>query len=196
MKKQFLIFTVCLLALTQFASAQDYKFFVGGSVGFETSGNSEVDASRSSFEILPYAGYFVSEKMIVGLGLGYSGVKDADDSDNYTSTGLFNINPFARYRTSPSEKFGLYGEFGLNVGLGNSKIVVGGNDAGTGNTTNIGVYLGPGVDYAIADRWVINALWGALSYNNLSIKDVDGSSSNFAFGLNPRNIRFSLNYMF
>ncbi len=192
-----LIFGLAVVLICNQETMAQYKFFTGGRVSFASQGNSESDAKESSFTVLPYIGYSVNSNIIVGLATGYQGRKITTSNDNYTSGGSFVINPFARYRVAPSEKMGLYGELGTNISLGNSKTFVGGNQQGdTANLTSIEVYVGPGLDYAFADRWVINALWGALSYRTTSIKDVDGSDNRFGLNLNPASLNFSLNYLF
>ena len=188
----------CLLSIfaTEKLSAQ-YNFFTGGTVGFNSVSASESDAINNSFTIVPYIGYIVNDNVIAGLGIGYAGSKQGGNDDNYDATGSFVINPFARYRVTPSKQMGFYGELGLRVNLNSDKVFSGGEQVGeTGNSTDFGLYLGPGIDYTFADRWVVNALWGALEYTSTTIKDVDGSVNEFGLNLNPANIVFSLNYMF
>lgn len=188
------VFIVFALFISADLSAQ-YKFFTGGTVGFGSTGNSESDFKSSNYTLLPYIGYSASDNLILGLAAGISGDRDGDD-DNYNRGSSLTIQPFLRYREAANEATGIYGEVGVALDLGTQKTFVGGDEAGKSNTTGVQIYLGPGIDYAFADRWVINALWGALSYQTLKVKDVDGSTNQFGLNLNPASMRFSLNYMF
>ncbi len=196
MKKMLSILASLFMAVlvTTDATAQ-YQFFTGGTLNFQNQKYSEGDDKLSRYAVLPYIGYMASDNLIVGMALGVVGDRDGDD-DNYSKVSSFRINPFARYRKAANEATGIYGEFGVNVDLGTAKTFLGGDEASKSNTTSLGFYAGPGIDYAFSDRWVVNALWGALRYENTSVKDVDGSLNEFGLNINPANIRFSLNYMF
>lgn len=190
------IFCILMCLFVSNDATAQYKFFTGGTLAFDTEGNSNSDAKNLEYLVAPYIGYSVSEKIIIGLSVGYAGTRTEVTNDNYTNNGELQLTPFMRYRKGVGERMGLYGELGVSLGLGNVKTVATGVDDITSNTTSFRVYIGPGIDYALADRWVINAGWGALSYKGTSIKDVDGSDSDLDLIIDPANIRFSLNYLF
>ncbi len=195
--RKFIITASCLFILLSCSTEvfAQYKFFTGGTLKFLSTTNSASDIKSNAYAISPYIGAAVSDNILVGLAVGYEGLRNETNSDNYTQNNNLVITPFARYRVTPSDKMGLYGELGANIRSGTSIVSALGVETDS-KTSGFGVYLGPGLDYAFADRWVVNALWGALSYDTSSIKDVDNSTSTFGLNLNPASVRLSLNYLF
>ncbi len=201
MKKLFL-FCIVILFTTIFSENLfgQYKFFTGGQFNYASSGNSENDNKQTVFGFLPYLGYSVNDNIIVGLGLGFNSQKTVlSGSSDYTiSANSLQIQPFGRYRKSVSDKLGLYGELGFIILNGKAKTSFPDfpeNDSEQ-KFNNFNVYAGPGIDYAFSDRWVVNALWGAISYSVASLEDDPQKDNVFAFSLNPAAINLSLNYLF
>lgn len=110
---------------------------IGGTLGFSTSGGKTKVKSNgtttstdkpktTSFSILPNVSYFLSDKLALGLALGYNGSTTSkyDGTNNVnlkTKDGLFVVNPYAKYYIGLGEKtyFLLQGE--LALGFGSSK---------------------------------------------------------------------------
>lgn len=196
MKKAIIL--VCgLLFTVASVNAQYNKMWISGraSISSNTStpqGGSDNKSSSSEFG--PVFGYNVNEMITVGLGLSYStDISDPNGGPKSTTTG-FNLMPFARYNKKAGDKLTLYGEFDLSIGSGKTKVEGGGNSSEQKNSS-FGVGVGPGVAYMLSDRFSVNALWGALSYNSTDLKD-SNKSSGFNFGLNLSSIDFGLNYHF
>jgi len=199
MKKIFSIFAlIFVVAFSSLSTSAQHRFFIGGALNYNVNSETPNDDDKyTTYGFMPYIGHILSSKMIIGLGLGYSGANDFEDDDNYNKSSLVKITPFFRYRKQVNENLGVYGELNVPVGFGNSKGKVASTEYDGNKTTHFGVNLGPGLDYAFSDRWVINTMWGVLGYHTESIKDVDNSGfSNFGLNLNPAALTFSLNYCF
>lgn len=142
MKKIYL--TLAAVAALTFASkAQTEKgnFVIGGGVGFNTESVKDADDKATSFNILPSVGYFVSDNISVGLGLGYSWNKEENETNEATA-GAFSIAPFSRwYSANGPVRF--FGQLSVPMAWGNLKE----NDEKVGNVSNYGVELAPGVAY-------------------------------------------------
>jgi len=173
-----------------------YKFFVGGGLSFNHISESDSDDKQNTFSISPYLGYSVSDNLIIGLGVTFFNTKTSV-TNSESRLRSFSIGPFARYRKSVSKKMGLYGEFGLGYRSSQFESTpTGGQTEEDPKSNFFRVYLGPGIDFALSDRWVVNAGWGALSYVTESEEDEDNKINGFGLNLNPASIVFSLNYLF
>ncbi|WP_108869238.1 porin family protein [Aquimarina aquimarini] len=164
--------------------------FISGAVGYDSS--TFGDNKDNTFTIAPRAGYFVSENIAVGARIGFtsSTVERVGTADFDTNT--FNIGAFGRYYFTPSSKFSVFGEFGLDYLSRNE-------DNGTTDLDSNGFSVGggPGVSYFIGNNFALEAFWGALRYNTLKA-DVSGAESqdDFEFGVNLDDITLGLVYKF
>ncbi len=191
--KHVLFVSLLLIFGTTEINAQ-YKFFTGGAVGFAQSSNNQNDGKESVAMFSPYIGYCVNDNIIIGLALNYETYKDETASDDFYKSTDLGFTPFVRYRVAKGA-VGVYMEAGASY-LTNSSESQGpfGNSENSGKT--IRGYVGPGIDYAFNDRWVVNAQWGALQYQKTSDDDSDFSRSTFGVVLDMTAMNFGLNYMF
>ncbi|WP_306353875.1 outer membrane beta-barrel protein [Flavobacterium sp. '19STA2R22 D10 B1'] len=174
--------------------------FVTGSVGFNSQKTG--DLKTNGFTFTPKVGYFVTENIAVGVGLGITTSKTDRPfaGIDERKTTVFSAEVFGRYYMSPASKFSLFGE--LAVGFGNTKIKdITSTPLGSLSTEskNNGFNVGfaPGVNYFIAKNFALEATFGVLSYNS-SKPDVDGaeSTNKFDIGLKMSDIKLGLVYKF
>src|SRR5690349_3679248 len=116
MKKLLLsLVAVSALAFTTQAQTEKGKIIVGGNAAFSTS-KSDADGAKSntSFKIVPSVGYFVSDNIAVGTGVGYSYDKQIGESQNQA----FVVSPFGRYYANLSESFKFFGQLSVPMEFG------------------------------------------------------------------------------
>ncbi len=213
MRKSIVIVGTAVLAATS-AHAQT-QGFVSGQMSMSSTSSPDDDAKTASGIFGPVVGYNFNEKIVVGLGLNYTGntVSDKEDFNGQlfeldNKTNLLTIAPFMRYMKKVDEDFSLYGQLTLGVGFGKNtdeNIVAVNNLAAVVETeSDVDVFstsIGPGVVYSFAPRWAVNADWGALRYESRSVKaDVQGAekytTNTFGLALTPGAITFGLNWLF
>ncbi len=224
MKKVFLgLFVIAAMSVN--AQIEQGSLFFGGNLGFGTTGGSTDNISSGTttsvdnsstfrFSLIPQAGYMVTENIGAGLGIGYSFNKTTtpngivggtDPYDQITKTGTFVIAPFARYYKGVSDKFYLYGEFGLPIRMGSTSDLKL-NDKGDGTVDNdvvdkyssFGFNLSLGADYFVTNNIALEAginLFG-MNYNSTTstYTDKDGKNgqishdSSFNFDFDSANV--------
>ena len=197
MKKLLIIssFLISTFALFSQEEVTPYKFFVGGALSFDNASETDNDVKQNIFRVSPYIGYSISEQVIVGLSLGLFQSKTTH-SISESKLRSFSVTPFTRYRKSVSKRMGFYGELGARFSVGQYESTSGGQTTTNPKNNIFQVYIGPGIDFAFADRWVVNAGWGVLSYGRSSEEDIDNKYNAFQFNMNAADINFSLNYLF
>lgn len=178
MKKVFLsIALLSAVAFTTQAQTEKGKFIVGGNASYSTS-KSDADNAKSShnFSILPNVGYFVSDNIAVGTGIGYQSSKASIES-SVGKKEAFVVAPFARHYTPVAEKFKFFGELSVPMAFGTTKATDADLKVGdkTGNTTSIGVALSPGFAYYPSSKIGIEFAFSGISYQNSKAEDADGN---------------------
>ncbi len=198
MKK--IIFTVAAIFAFGFANAQDKKessegfskgnVFLSGGFGFGS--DSTGDVKNSSFTFAPAVGFFVAEKIAVGVRLDFTSGKSENPPAADVKTTDFTGEVFGRYYFTPASKFSVFGE--LAVGLGTSKVEQSGVSA---DSQIVGGNLGAGINYFLSNHWSIEAGWAGLGFNS-SDNGGNGADKTDSIGLNVdlSSINFSLNYKF
>lgn len=177
MKK--VILSIALLsgiAFTTQAQTEQGKFVVGGNISYNTL-KTDAEGAKSSheFSILPNLGYFVSDNISIGTGIGYQTFKDSKKS-LIGKQEAFVIAPFGRYYTPVAEKFKFFGQLSVPMAFGTTKAIDEDLKVGdkNGNSTSIGVALSPGFAYFPTSKIGIEFALNGISYNNQSFEDADG----------------------
>jgi hypothetical protein len=135
------------------------QFFVGGTLGFGTSGGSietddmETDKSSSlNLSLEPQAGFFISEDVSLGayLSLGFSHFNNHGIRKRYTLTS-FGISPFIRYYAIRINKFSIYGQARIiaSIRTAKTKPVM---FLWMDRHTTLGLSVYPGMAYDISDK--------------------------------------------
>ena len=195
--KKILLGLLVFTALGANAQIERGKLFIGGSIGFITSGGSSEsivgstttivdDVSVFGFNIIPRIGYMITENIGAGLGIGYDFTKttipDAFDNgtdlfDQVTKSGTFSVSPFVRYYKNVGEKFYLFGELGFPINTGSQKDLMwnenmdGVVDSDVKNSSiSYGFGLGLGANYFISDNIALEAGFNILGLQYYTYK--------------------------
>ena len=198
--------TMVLIAFTVMAQAQ---IFLGGELGFNTSGSKfvpkdgdEVKAPRtSSFTIAPMAAYQLNEKLAVGARIGFQRESETrfkfmggnDDLKNFT-TG-FDFGIFAQYTCLQFGKFSVLTEAGFAFGTANGKSRIGSNTTDLWKENSINIEIKPILAFDLNDRIRLTCQLNflALGFTRISNRtpaDSDNKTveSQFNFGINTNNV--------
>ncbi|MCL9807830.1 outer membrane protein [Flavobacterium luminosum] len=208
MKK--LLFTAVAVFAFGFVNAQESSaegfgkgsMFLSGTVSFGTNDLKSLDAKETSFVVAPKFGYFVSENIAVGVGLGFGNSQIKANSNNQKiENKTTSFGAFGRYYLKTS-KFAPFAELNVNYANTNTEYV-----RFLGQVAPIGVNspdiitfsanVAPGFNYFISDNFALETSVGIIGYSN-SKMDVSGAKadSGFNIGLDLTNINFGLVYKF
>ena len=201
-----IVAVVTAFSLSSSAQIEQGRIMLGGSLGFSSS-TSETDAGgttadgpeSSGFEIMPYGGYFITDNIAVGLGVGYSS-STTDDQTTETEMSAFNVEPFARYYMNMGDRFYMFAHLGIPFESGTSETTTGGVTADGPETTSFGVGITPGLSYFVSDNVVIEAAFGFLGYtSDVSELDAGGvttetTSSSFGLDLDSSTLLFGFSW--
>ncbi|HAN00362.1 MAG TPA: hypothetical protein DCQ26_17340 [Marinilabiliales bacterium] len=168
MKKIIYVLGIFLL----FGNGLRAQYFAGGSLSFSHNGGSFDDGttttdkvSTTSFMIAPKGGYILSEKLWVGMqiGFGVDKTKTPGATEVIAKESVIGFMPFARYYAFQFNKLslGIQGQFGLS--FHNEKTETGGTTTDGPKGTGISFYVLPGLSYSLNDRIDLEAQIGGLS---------------------------------
>lgn len=183
MKKLLLsLIAVSALAFTTQAQTEKGKFMLGGNVEFDSNKPNGASKTNTSFNIVPSAGYFVTDNFAIGTGIGFESSKFHTNAVGTvagftTKTQAFVVAPFARYYKGINESFKFFGQLSVPMAFGNNK--VGDNDGNnyvkTSKYNNVGVALSPGFAFFPSKKFGIEFSVQGISYNDNTNKDNDGN---------------------
>ena len=81
------------------------------------------DGTESTFGVIPSLGYFVADKFMVGVNIGYTSSKSEGMNFYDSKSTGFAVGPFARYYIHTSnESFAFYGQASVLFGSGKETI--------------------------------------------------------------------------
>ena len=185
MKK--ILFSVAAVMAFGYASAQEEvkafgfgkgDIFVEGSLNFNSTKDNNSDEKTNNFNFTPKAGYFVTDKIAVGVQLGVGSGKK-EDAAGEVKTNSFSAGVFGRYYfLELGQRFKTYTELGVGYAS------VGGKVSPTGlpstdldDTNEINFGLGLGMNYFITPQIAISfGLSDILSYKSYKT-DADNAKS-------------------
>ena len=203
MKKTILALTILAgIATDSQAQIEKGKLMVGGSVSYE-SNKSDVSGSMSNsrFAIRPNLGYFISNNMMIGIGVGFTSEKVIGSSLNRA----LEAAPFGRYYFPLSNKFTFFGQAQIPMAFGTIKDVDGTGKLGaiSGSYTLLGVNILPGFAYFPSNKIGVEFSLNGLSYNHIRENDKDGNQvkgasggSMFSFGIDFFAPRVGIQFYF
>ncbi|MNK03562.1 hypothetical protein D3C87_214110 [compost metagenome] len=171
MKKLLLsLVAVSAFAFSTQAQTEKGKIMVGGSVGFSSEKVDGANKSDFSFNVVPSAGYFISDNFAIGTGVGYTYNKEVSD---LKLNEAFKVAPFGRYYVGLSDQFKFFGQLSVPMSFGTEKALDADGNTGAkkGTTTDIGVNIAPGFAFFPTKRIGIEFSVNGLGYNNNSFKD-------------------------
>ena len=200
MKKLISLVLLFVMAVPNVMTAQDetneYKFYVGGSLGF-TQNSYDGDAENSTLLFSPEFGYNINDRLSVGLALGYSRYTDKADSyyydDDYPDlhTTVLSFTPYVRYAFYQNDRVRLFCDGGFTYEVQNqesSNYNYEKNKYTTEDNKIKGYQIAvrPGISYQISDRFSLVAHLGSLGYTSWK-EDVKHAKSHTSFGLSLSN---------
>ncbi len=189
MKKVFLFLAVVCLSVA--ASAQ-FTIGLTGSFSFPkvtqpTDGSDrQIEATSTSFSVMPKFGYKINDVFSVGVGLGYSAytVNDKRYDNSYgivndcDKTSIYSAVPYFRYNFVSYGSLALFLEAQASVNFGNK---VGDEVYENGSTPDItdytkadimgyGIKVVPGISYEVTDHISLDVYMNfvALGYNSIT----------------------------
>ena len=186
---------------TFFCVSLNAQFFVGGSIGLNTSGGS-IDngttttdkASSFSFDLQPKVGRFLSEKLAVGaaLDISFSRNKTPGINEIVTKSSTIGIIPFLRYYAIQMDKFSVFVQGNVGLTFSGSTTKVGAASTDGPKITRIYLTIMPGLAYDLSDRLSLETSLNILSfgYYNTTIKqgNAKDKTSQFNFGAGIDNV--------
>lgn len=184
MKKILLLLCMLITYSLSFAQIEKGKWFAAGSsslrldVGKEKSGTSSSlsdEYSYREFDFDPMVGYFVMDKLPVGLYFDVSTdwEKDEWDGDVYKSTD-FVVGPFARYYIKQFDKFIPFAEARFGIGSYKDKY----SDGDTYKESALSYRFGAGASYFFTENVAFDAFLG-YDYDSYTDKSDDPKSTYF-----------------
>ncbi len=190
------------------AQPKSNSFFAGGSLSIsggkdkiKDGGSSTVNSSYTFFNLNPKVGYFLSDKLAVGVQTeGAIRVTKFPNNTNHTKSTYtgFDFSPYLRYYII-NQKFGLFGEASMGFGISTYKDFY--QYSSTVKTTGQGFSMGvsPGIYYSISDHIMLESMLGWIGFDSSTQKYDDGSrdvNSSFGLELNSSTISFGFNWVF
>jgi hypothetical protein len=206
--------------------------FFGGGLGFGAS-NSKTTSSRggttttedgpksSQFSIVPGVGYFIADKLAVGLDLSFStssnktpyddgGINSQPGDYDKTSGTVISFTPYVRQYLMLSDNFGFTGTFGVGVGFGSSKREgrrgSTTNTTGGPKTTTLEVGITPGIVFFPTNKVGLETNFGFVGFSSITTKEEvqiinqtftkKTTNSSFGFGANSIQPTFSLGFRY
>lgn len=200
MKKLLLsLVAVAAFAVSSQAQTEKGKVMVGGNIGFSTSKVDGANKSDFNFRAIPSVGYFVSDNIAIGTGVGYAYDKSVSTRNLNQA---FEVAPFGRYYVGLSDQFKFFGQLSVPMAFGNNKAVdVEGNTGDkTASTTSIGAYVSPGFAFFPTKRVGIEVSVNGLGYNNYQVKnELTGNkvkTNSFGLDANTADINLGVQFHF
>lgn len=209
MKKFFCAF-ILFVPIAAFSQPEKGTVLVSGNLSYQKNNSSAsfittTSTNVTAIDVAPYAGYFISPKIVVGVVGLYSKNEQTFDAQNpFSATALTqestSFGPFARYYYPIGEKFFLFAQADLAFGKGEYRQTISDPTfSSSAQITSMSVALRPAVSYFITKRWAVEVILGSISYanreyksGNAQPKDMDG----FAFSFITRGLSTGVVFTF
>ena len=189
---------VIISSLLLFASTGLFaQIFVGGSIGFNTTGgkiengNTSVDkVTQTNFSLAPRVGIFLSERFAVGAMLGYNfqSEKTPGSPEEIDRTTTIGLTPFCRYYAFTFNKLSVFAQGNLGFSYGVEKHKEGSTTTIGPKITTIGLSAYPGLSYKLNEKIDLEAIIGGFNFNltRISVKNNNTTNitNNFGLGAN------------
>lgn len=157
--------TVLLLlcfAFNSLAQVESGSMFLRGTFSISSESFESGASNITQLQIAPYFGYFLSDGLAVGAGVGYSSF----DGQNFSSSGIF-VSPFIRKYITVGDNglfFFAQGSFNANFEKNN------------GNSVNsFGINFSPGFAYFLSEKWALEFSTNVLGLN---VRNPEGDNNN------------------
>jgi hypothetical protein len=176
--KKFLILAVVAV----FAVSANAQYYIGGSIGFAGSTDKPEAGDKTTttgFTIAPEFGYSLTEKVDLGITLGYSNSKEKTGDVELKVNG-WEVAPYVRYSLVQ------FGNFNV---LGKAAVSVGGGKEGEQKNTNFGIRIAPIVTYALSDKFDLftNLNFLGAGFSQVKFKDAN-TVTNYGLLINADDV--------
>jgi len=204
MKQVMFILIVSLVCMPLMAQPAAGKFFIGGHLSLygtidkSKDGNTtQKDGSTTYITILPVGGYFLSDRIAVGAGIGSDTQIDKDPQSliEKSTTSKMVFNPFGRYYLI-SGTGGIFAEASMGFSFGKNK-TYSEDEVDSENVFGYSALISPGVYYYITPRLALEAKFGWFGFmtNVTNLGDDEKEMQNtFGTDLSPDSLFFGLTF--
>ena len=171
---------VLVIGLAVASMAVNAQLYVGGSLGFSSDSETSKNAKneKSAFTFSPEVGYYLSEKLDVGVDLSITSGQVG--GQGYSE---FAAAPYARYSVLQFGKFEVIGKASVGFGAFDYSKIAGGKG------TKLGVNVSPILAYGLTDNWVLFTQLNCLSLNfTATTPDGGDTYTHFGFGVDANNL--------
>lgn len=214
---------------TSLAQTSQGTLYLGGGLGFATSSSKETTTRSgttiteegprtTSFSIAPGAGYFIMDKLAIGMDISFGinsskefhpniGSNTQPGDYNKASSLLIGFTPYARKFFMLSDNFGFTGTFGVGVAFGSSKAEL--KRGSTTTTTNNGpkvtaleVGVTPGLVFFPSKNVGLEANFGFVGFSSTTTKTENGvftdknTETEIGLGANSISPAFSFGFRY
>jgi hypothetical protein len=193
MKKVLLIaiFTTSMF-FTAKAQVEKGRVLLGAAVGFSIfSPEAEGSSTTSTFTFLPEVSYFLSDKVSIGIGIGFQAQRlDLNNlSDETITNSQFVIAPNVRYwkEIGDSGQWYFHVQFRPSYSFGRFKTQVGSISTET-DSQEIEVAINPGFSFLPSEKWLIELGFRGLYYNSFDPNTNTDNDGNSEFGLDANSL--------
>ena len=206
--KRFFIVAVILSASVCAVNAQ---IFVGGDVGFDINfgkykndGVSVDNPTYTTFSISPKVGYYLSDKLAIGMELGVNSsiakTSQTEGDDYKLSRTLINVAPFVRCGLIEVDKLSLLLEGSVGLVFGKDKAKQGSVSADGSKYFGFGAFVLPVLSYDLTDKLALELSCDFLRFGFSSLSEKyekeKETSNDFGFGLNSGDGTLNLGLIF
>ncbi len=180
--------------MTVVSQAQEFgfkktDFIVEGNLSANTSNDKTNHIKTNSFNFNPSVGYFVTDKIAVGLDFNVGNNKKTTNVDqaneSYVKGNSFGVGAYGRcYFLELGSRFKTYAQLGAGYAQADGKINDGTNTIDVPKTKGFGANAALGINYFVTPKIAINfGLTDLLSFKTSKL-DVDGAKSSNEFNAN------------
>ncbi|MBK6346435.1 MAG: hypothetical protein IPN08_07850 [Bacteroidales bacterium] len=170
MKKALILTTTMMVFMALGLKAQ---FFVGGGLSVSSSSSSTTFGSTTedndksfSFGFYPKAGYFITKKFALGMGIGIGTSKytefDSSGDEIITRSNSWEVAPFARFYFKEVGNLSFFGEGVLSVGGSKQINEYTGYEDVTNKFFSISERISPGISYSLSEKIELEAILGSI----------------------------------
>jgi hypothetical protein len=212
MKTKLFLLGIMILALSSGSIAQPAagKGFVGGSFSISASNNKQKSGSTTTenwkstnFSIGPRAGFFLSDNLAVGAGVGFSRSSTTYpnylmNNDRVVRSSNFSLSPFARYYFG-IDNVGFFAEANSSLGYGRSKVTLGNTTTEGPKTSSFSMGIAPGFYFYVNENLSLDTRFGFLGFSRSQSKNNDDNkniTNGFSMDFSPNALYFGLLFHF
>ncbi len=157
MRKNLLITALFLVGFT----TVNAQLFVGGGVSYTSNNKTEEQRGKEyttetrSFILSPRLGYFLNDKVAIGISLSqiFSKTTEIEQGTATSNGNLTLIAPFARYYFAKVDKFSFFAEGQLGLGFGSNEVKYENNSPSKYKLSLSSFSVTPAVSYSFSNNF-------------------------------------------